>query len=107
MTIETGDLVKATAKMNNQGLAAVQNVYHLYIANDNSATQANIRASIAQYVEDIYGNFDTYIPTTYNFVTISLYNVNKTISEPDVDWPTLTAGSATGDPLPEGTAVFA
>lgn len=107
MTMNLNDNLRITAKMQYQGVSAMQNVYCVKLSNDASATQQQILDSIARYIEDIYGNFDSLLPDDITFETISVYNYSTGLPEPDVGWPTLVDGAGSTDPLPEFACVFA
>lgn len=107
MTIDLNDNLKVVAKMQYQGISAIQNAYCVKVTDVASATQLQIRESVARYIEDIYGNFDSLLPDDITFETISIFNISNQLPEPDIGWPTLVDGDGSTDPLPEFACVFA
>ena len=104
MAIETSDAVRVTAVMNFMGSDEMVNVYHVHVTDDNSQSQANIYDDIAEYLEAIYSPLIGAMPTQVTFEQIEFFNVSKDTPEAIINWPTLTAGTVSGEFLPEGVS---
>ena len=106
MTIAEDDVIRATAVMKRALSDDIQNVFHLKLINISTATQLQLRTDIAEYLEDIWGTLVGLMHTSITFDEIQLFNVTQNTPEPTVNWPTLVAGSASGDPLADGVAAL-
>ena len=106
MTINTNDVIRASAIMRLSNADDIVNVFHVEAQTVGAELQIDLRADIATYIESIYLEFDQEIHTSVSFDTIELFNVTDGNPEPSVGWPTLVAGLKVDDPVPDGVAAL-
>lgn len=103
MAISIGDIIRVTAKM-QWNEEDIQNVYHLEAQSATSDSDLTVLGEIADTLDSAYDYLDTAIPNDVTFDSIVGYNLTQERYMGEVSWPTLTAGSNVGDPLPPQTA---
>jgi hypothetical protein len=93
-----GDVLRVTAKMKVSTGQDIQNVFHM--KHGGSAQEAAVEyAAVADWVEAIYSELITDFASKLTFETIDVYNITKDFVVGEEAWPSLTAGTGTGDPV--------
>lgn len=105
--INAGDILRVTCKMhaNNVG-QDIQNVFH-YKHYGDSATDTAWFTACATLMDTAYDALKTQIPNDVTFESIAVWDITQDRPVYEGSWPTLTAGTATADPLPSQTAALA
>lgn len=104
MAISALDIVRITAQMSRLGADDVFNVYNFRVDVPNPGGDDDTMGEIADLLDDIYTFILTDLPDNLLFDSISGINVTKDELLPSKDWPVLTAGTNTADPLPNQIA---
>lgn len=99
MSATIGDVIRVTAKMSwNQ--QDIQNVYHIQMQATTSESNMSIMTDIADDLEDAYGYLYAAMHDEMTFDSISFYNLTADEFMAEIEWPTLTTGTESTDPLP-------
>jgi len=102
MTLQVGDVMRATAKM-SIGTDDYQNVYHFEAQGTGTLTDVQARQLCAQLIDDAMDDIDLLFVDELNFDTIEVYNLTQDTYLGEQTWPTLTVGGDLGDMLPPQT----
>lgn len=101
MTVQNGDIIRVTCKLaHNSGVDDIQNVYHYKAVLGTPASDLLIHNTIAANMELAYTEINTRIPNTTTYTTIESWNVTQDAPMVEAAWPTLTAGTGTGEFMP-------
>lgn len=106
MPTNVGDIIRVVARM-SWGEDEIQNVYHLRVTSGDDEANADVLDDIAECLDDAYAFLDDYIAAEVSFDSIEAYNLTEDEYLGIAEWPTLTDGAATNDPLPPQTAALA
>lgn len=100
MTVNSGDILRVTAKMKMSG-KDVQNTFHIEAQDTNDLDDATVVAAVEARLEAAYDNLLTELSDNLAFDSIVIKNVTQDVPISDSGWPTLTTGNtATGDAPP-------
>lgn len=99
MPVNVGDILRITARM-SWGEDDIQNVYHLRVTAGDDEDNTDVLTDIAEDLEDAYDFILGRIPNEITFDSLEGYNLTDDEWMGVVGWPTLTAGTATADPMP-------
>lgn len=97
--VNNGDVLRVAAKMTCVS-GDVQNVYHYRFTGTNGADALTVLGDIAEGLEVAYGEIQPALHSSLTFDSIDGYNVTRDEPMGTVDWPDLTVGGASGQPLP-------
>jgi len=103
---QPGDVLRITARMKVNGDSAIENVFTFKWDALIPADYGLVMAHVADYLEAIYTTMNGDITDGQTYEDIVGFNVTQGNPLPAVNWPTLTAGTATGDQLPNGVAAL-
>lgn len=100
------DVIRATAKLVDSVSGAIQNVFWYKLATSTPLTNTEVAEDVRAFVEEIYDNLYQSMPDTTAFDSINLFNITQDFPLGDYDWPTLGAGTQSGDAMPSPCSVF-
>jgi hypothetical protein len=99
MTIAANDILRVVAKMSQQG-NDVQNVYHIKVTSESDPDDEDVVDYIATVLDAAYDEIAGDMDTTLLFDTIEVWNITQDTFVGGTVWPTLSAGTNAGDPMP-------
>lgn len=100
-TTVDGDIIRVTAKMTyNAGVDDVQNVYHMKFDGPDMVDE-DVHTMIAGYLNTAYDYIKGLSTTDVEFETIETWNLTQDRPMIENTWPTLTAGTGTGQSSPQ------
>jgi hypothetical protein len=94
MTVDVGDTIRVTARLEWAGAVDVQNVFEAYCASGTPQDDDDVKADLADWLEDFYTPFLGALPDNLAFIDLDFYNVTNSAPMGQYAWPTLTAGTA-------------
>lgn len=97
MTVNIGDRIRITARMEFGGVNDVQNVYHVSGVGGASETDANFMAAIALFLDTQYTIINPFISNTITYLDVLGFNITQNLPLPPIGWPTLVGGAGGGD----------
>lgn len=105
MPVNSGDIIRATAKMTYVG-DDVQNVYHLQYLGV-TTLDSSVVNGIAGVLDDAYDYIDLFISDNVGFDTIEVWNITQNRLLDEVNWPTLVSGGGVDSALPTQVSALA
>jgi len=105
MTIDAGDVVKCTARMEVSGGIAVQNTFFAKSLAAAPIDDQDAMDDLAAWLDAMYDHIDGNMTPLLSFVDIQFHEMvaNRPIgTEP---WPTMTVGGSGADPTASGVAL--
>lgn len=104
MSINAGDVLKATARLEWAGSVAIQNTFFAESLAATTVSDEDAMDDLAEWLEDIYTPIIPQILNTVAFVDIQFHEMKANRPVGSVPWPTLTTGSSGGDAMASGVA---
>jgi hypothetical protein len=104
MDIQSGDIVRVTAKMAIGGVGAVQNVFYLRKEGIGEVPASLWPDDIGPWLEDIYGEVNSLLTDNLSYDSWGLFNITQDAPGPDNSWPTLIVGGSATDMYATGVA---
>lgn len=102
--VNPNDKITVTAHLQTGVGNTINNVFTFrYEGIGTQADEASMQ-DLALKLEDFYSALNSHIVDNVAYVDISGFNVTQDRPMPTVNWPTLTAGGSTSDPLPDGVS---
>lgn len=102
MTIQIGDVLEASARMEFQGVDDQVNVYQFVLGTPGPISDEDGVEDILDLIEAIYTLWKVAMSTLTLFRDIRIRNVTQDEVLGTFPWPTLTAGEAAADCIPPG-----
>lgn len=106
MTVQDGDVIRATAVMQLHGTDDQMNVFHVQIDSEGPASDEDVQAEIGTWLEAIYTCILSHLLNSVQFIEIQHYNVTQDVPMTTTNWPSLTFGSLDADDLPWGVSAL-
>lgn len=106
MSVVDDDILRVVAKFTLSGTEDVQNVYHVRANVTGSPTDQEVLDEIADDLNDAYSNFFANLTDELTFDEIEVWNLTAQQYLGVVDWPTMTAGTASDALMPPQTALL-
>ncbi len=100
------DVLRVTARMNYGGLGAIENVYAFRATLIGSQPDGLVGVQVAELLEAAYNEIKGNMSGDVTFEDIRIFNVTQNRDMRVFAWPTLTAGTGSGDSLPPGVALL-
>jgi len=100
MTVDPGDIIRVTAKMDYIGVDDIQNVYHTEHDGGTSVDESDFMLALAAHLDTAYGYVADILEDNVLFTEIDAYNLTQDAPMLPIDWPTLVNGDIVGDTLP-------
>lgn len=104
MTVNTGDILVATAKAEFNGIDDMLNVYQFEMLTATPLTDQEAVGDIIEILESLYTLINGILSVLYLYRDITITNKTQNLLLGTFGWPTLVAGLATGDTTPPGVA---
>lgn len=104
MPLALGDYARFTASLLYKGTDAIQNVFYIRNNNGDPASDDAVIACAEEFLEDIYGSIVSYLSEEVDFDFINVFIPTGDQALGNTVWPTLTAGTATGDVTAPGVS---
>jgi hypothetical protein len=102
--IQAGNRLRVTAVMMYMGVSVVENVYDIVITGPGDGDDDHILSDLANWLDDCYTQLNSSVSTGLTYTEIRFFNTSRNMPLPPKQWPTLTAGGASGDGLPPGVS---
>lgn len=106
MAISTGDILLVTARMTYDGASAIQNRFGVKVVDTALGNDTTVLQAVGRWLESIYSPAIAKIASAVSFDDYAAWNGTTATPLPTMPWPTLTAGTMSGDAMPNGTAVL-
>jgi hypothetical protein len=71
----------------------IQNTFTVRLYSAGSLTDADAKADLAEWLDDIYTEINTILPTSLDYVDIDFFNITQDAPMGVDFWPTLTTGN--------------
>jgi hypothetical protein len=105
MTVNSGDVLRVTAKMEALG-GVIQNVYYIQAQGTGDVSDEDTVEAIGNRLDAAYGELEAVLTSDLTFRTIEVFNITQDVPVDEFQWPTLDAGGSATDPLPTQIAAL-
>jgi len=99
MTIQSGDVIRVTCKMDLDD-QDIRNVYHVKYDGSAAIEDETFMFGVRAALDAAYDYFDQHVPDALTYMLIEGFNVTQDLPCTEEPWPNLTTGTNEGDPLP-------
>lgn len=105
MTVQPSDVMRATATMDANGIL-VQSVWHVIALGITASSDSDVHNEIAARIDSCYATLTALLKTTYDFQTITTWNVTQDRPMLVGGWPSLTSGLSTADQMTPQDCIY-
>lgn len=106
MPAQPGDVLRVTASFVATNSSQIQNTFHFVCGNVVEISDALVRAGVGDIIEQIYAPIIGWCSEEVFTDFIDVFIIEGAQALGQQSWPTLIAGSATGDMMPSGTSIL-
>lgn len=106
MTIQIGDVLEVSARMEFDSVDDIVNVYQFVLGTPGPITDAQGVSDVIQIMEDLYTLWLSAMSLLVAFRDLRVRNVTQQTVLGTFPWPTLTVGTNVNDALPPGVAAL-